>query len=605
MTCHITSSASLPDGTPFASSTIVFERRDKAVASSGGAVLVPERVTIQTNGTGAFSVDLAPGGYLGAVRTATGVVSFAFAVPDTATADLADLIDAAAIVAQPDAVVQAQAARDEAVAARDMALSVAAGAIQISAASMATSASALAAINAALSAYTTVIIPAGTWAINGTVVIPSGKTLTGQPGTVITTTAAQIFTMTGGFQSRVAGISVRGPNSGTSYQVILTDCLSCEVDIAIAQGNSGVQLIRSDFCKVRADLCEMRGSGIKLSDSQNNDIRLVRGRNLGGFGVYVADPVSRPSTKNRISADKCLSVTDLTTYQLGASFYNAGAAQIGLEAVGITVGNDGNIIQGVVALNTGDNGISISSDGNSGGDFVISICGNDGLHIYGSNNSFSSVTSRGNSQSGVGIGQGGTTGLAKGNTIVGATVDGNLRYGVELKDIATGNLVLGAIGSTNTLGATLDSSSGSNSINPGRAVATQSGAAVVSFVGVSDLSPGYSTRTANFQIRDGWCKFQLTLKFTPTYTPPGTPGEFRISVPGLSNALGTPGLLINQVTGITWPSGATMLTGRFENGTQMRVRSQGPEHTPVSLTTAHFTPGQTVELTITGEYPLA
>lgn len=122
MTCHITSSASLPDGTPFASSTIVFERRDKAVASSGGAVLVPERVTIQTNSSGAFSVDLAPGSYLGAVRTATGTVSFAFAVPDTATADLADLIDAAAIVAQPDAVVQAQAARDEAVAARDAVL---------------------------------------------------------------------------------------------------------------------------------------------------------------------------------------------------------------------------------------------------------------------------------------------------------------------------------------------------------------------------------------------------------------------------------------------------------------------------------------------------
>lgn len=118
MTVTVSGSALLPDGSPFASSAIVFERQAKAVEAVASSVLVPERVSVTTDSAGAFSLELEPGNYLGAVATSTGGVSFAFVVPtDAATADLSELIDAALIQATPAAVAEAQAAADRAEAA--------------------------------------------------------------------------------------------------------------------------------------------------------------------------------------------------------------------------------------------------------------------------------------------------------------------------------------------------------------------------------------------------------------------------------------------------------------------------------------------------------
>lgn len=457
------------------------------------------------------------------------------------------------------------------------------------------------AIASALATKDHVMVPAGTWTLSSTISIPSGKTLIGAPGAVLVSAVALAFRMTSCFQSAVQNIRISGPHTGTSYQVILTDCTDCVVDIQIQNGNSGVHLIRSNYCWVQGYMTEMRGTGIRLSGSRCNDVKLTGGRNIGGFGVYLAVDGATGSTRNYLSAEKFCDPATLTPFQLGASFYDAVTGRIGLEALGITIGNDSNILRDIAAFDTGDNGISVTSDGNTGGNFVIGNCDHDGLHIYGSYNSFAGVTARGNRFSGVGISQSSTAGLASFNSVTGIVSDGNLEYGVEIKDIANGNFVAGALG-TSVLGGYSDTSGGLNRYELMGQDLRKAIAAQVSFVGVSDLAPGYGVRTAYFEHDGRTCSFWLALRFTPTYTVPGAPGEFRISVPGLPAALSTAALAVTDVAGLTWPTNATQLSARFEGGSVIRVRAQGPSLAAQSLNTSNFPVGQQVSLTISGVY---
>lgn len=114
MTVNVTGTVRRPDGSVYASASITFVPAPSAVRSNGGDVVPPLVTTVTANGSGAVDFDILPGNYT-ATETATGR-KFSVAIPDQPASDLADLIDAAAIVAYPDAVATAQAARDAAAA---------------------------------------------------------------------------------------------------------------------------------------------------------------------------------------------------------------------------------------------------------------------------------------------------------------------------------------------------------------------------------------------------------------------------------------------------------------------------------------------------------
>lgn len=611
----ITGTALTPEGVVKPSARITLRRLAADVTAQAGGFVIPDDITVLADKFGEVDFDILPGQYLGStLAIGNRAVEFNFNVANVASADFADCVGAAWVPIPPDSVTQAQESRDDAEAAASAA-ALSASSASASAASANAALTALGgvlnvtdgsdittALTNALATYAVVTIPPGSYTV-GTWVLPSNRVVK-MDGVTLTHSVAQFMTATGAVKSSLIGGEIVGPHSGNSYQIILTDCIGVTVNTKMSNGNSGVNLIRCVGCSVEISATEMRGTGIRLSGSSNNKVSFRRGRNNGGFGVYVSLDGSTPSEGNSIFSEKYADPATLTAYQtsgVGSSFYDPVTGRIGLEAVGVTVGNNFNTIN-AIARDTQDNGVSITSDNNTGSLIIAENCDNDGLHLYGSNNSFTGVSAKGNAQSGIGIAQSSTTGTASNNTVVGSSVD-NEHYGVRFDDVADGNTVIASVGAGNLLGKFLDDSAGVNTITT--AAAGSSASAQVSFIGVTDLSPNYSIRTAYFHSDLTWCDFMLSIRFTPTYTTPGTPGEFRIAIPGLPSASGTPALAVGSISGIVWPAGSTQITARFEGGAVMRVRASGPGVAPVSLTTDNFTSGVQVEFTITGRYPLA
>ena len=94
MTCHITGSVVIPDGSSAANRKITFRKEAFTVTTDGGLTVVPEYITVYTDSSGNVSFDLMPGAYSGFyVSAPDGRLPFRFNVPsDAATANFADLI---------------------------------------------------------------------------------------------------------------------------------------------------------------------------------------------------------------------------------------------------------------------------------------------------------------------------------------------------------------------------------------------------------------------------------------------------------------------------------------------------------------------------------
>lgn len=122
----ITGVAGLPDGSAYANATFTFVRLPRAVVAQESMVIAPTTVTVTSDVDGLVDFDLLPGNYQG-TESATGVV-FSFAVPDAASADWADCVDAASVQVTPNLVQEALDARDAAEDARDAAIIAASGA---------------------------------------------------------------------------------------------------------------------------------------------------------------------------------------------------------------------------------------------------------------------------------------------------------------------------------------------------------------------------------------------------------------------------------------------------------------------------------------------
>lgn len=93
MTTVCTVSGILKDlqGNVLASTTVGFSR--KGVVSQYGDTLIPYDVEVTSNGSGSVSFDIYPGNFTGIVSPVSGrVEAFTMAVPETASADLEDLI---------------------------------------------------------------------------------------------------------------------------------------------------------------------------------------------------------------------------------------------------------------------------------------------------------------------------------------------------------------------------------------------------------------------------------------------------------------------------------------------------------------------------------
>lgn len=464
------------------------------------------------------------------------------------------------------------------------------------------------AVIAALAEHDDVYLPPGTYRFGSVIALASGKALWSDPGKAVVAIPAAAFTMSGAIEARLRGLALVGPHSGTSYQIVLTDCIDCEVDVSLHNGNSGVNLIRSTGCRVVLAASELRATGIRLTGASRNYVALLGGRNIGGFGVYLSLDGVMPSTDNEIIAEKYADAATLTAYQAsgadGSAFYNSATGRIGLESLGITVGNNRNKILRVKALDTKDNGVSITSDYNTGGNITASNCDNDGLHLYGSYNALAGVVSVRNAQSGIAASRSETTGGEKFNCVTGAVVDENGYYGVRFSNDATENLIVASVGPSNALGALRDDSTGQNRLSLPGAVQTTDATPQITFATAGDLSPGYGERVARFRVEDGWCDLYLRVRFTPTYSTAS--GEFRIAIPGLPGGFGNPALAVSDVSGATvWPAGATQLAARLENGAIFRIRAFGPGVAATSLTTANLPSGVQHIFSITGRFRLA
>lgn len=111
----ITGIAGLPDGSVFANGAFTFTRLPRAVVAQSGMVVTPTTISVTANGSGAVDFDILAGNYQGTEST-TGV-SFAFNVPNVASADFADCVDAATVSLLPEMVQSAIDAADRAEAA--------------------------------------------------------------------------------------------------------------------------------------------------------------------------------------------------------------------------------------------------------------------------------------------------------------------------------------------------------------------------------------------------------------------------------------------------------------------------------------------------------
>lgn len=123
-TCHVTGSVVLPDGSSASVVTLTFQRSPWLVAPTEGASVLPSNVTVDTDSSGALSVNLVPGSYKVRAQADPDVVypAFTIIVPDETATNLEDIIlplppkldDAAqAIVDARAALEEAQTARSE------------------------------------------------------------------------------------------------------------------------------------------------------------------------------------------------------------------------------------------------------------------------------------------------------------------------------------------------------------------------------------------------------------------------------------------------------------------------------------------------------------
>lgn len=103
MTCHITGSVVIPDGSSAANRKIVFRKEEFTLSANGTIAVLPDYITTYTNASGNVSFDLLEGTYSGYYVTAPdGRVPFRLRVPTgTATANFADLIITTSVADDP------------------------------------------------------------------------------------------------------------------------------------------------------------------------------------------------------------------------------------------------------------------------------------------------------------------------------------------------------------------------------------------------------------------------------------------------------------------------------------------------------------------------
>lgn len=119
MLCNVTGLLYLPNGQLGKSLTLRFRRADQSVTAEYLGAVVPHDVYTQSDKSGQVDFDILTGVY---VMHVEGGYSVRAIVPDDATADIADCIDAAAVPDQPPVwYQQALDARDEAEDAADRA----------------------------------------------------------------------------------------------------------------------------------------------------------------------------------------------------------------------------------------------------------------------------------------------------------------------------------------------------------------------------------------------------------------------------------------------------------------------------------------------------
>ena len=465
------------------------------------------------------------------------------------------------------------------------------------------------AFNQAIATGKIVSLRAGVYRLTGPLILQSGSTLIADTGSVeIRAENPVIFTATALSDVTIQGINWVSRHISTGYNFSLTDCQRFVLVGALRMGNSGVHMTGCSDCRIDLDMREIRGTGIRLTGSSRNYVTLRRGRNIGGFGIYLAMNGTVPSSYNTIRAEKFVDPDNLTAYQLeGANVsgnYDPATGQLGLEGIGITKGNDSNVIVEAKIRHTKDNGVSITSDYNTATALIVSDCDHDGLHIYGGWNAVAGVTAVRNRFSGIGIGRSETQGSEVYNSVTGVVSDANMQYGVRFVSDANGNMVSGVVGSLNNLGPSSYDATGINTFSQAGGAPTTEVAAQVTFATVGDLSIAYAERAAWFRTSDNWCDFFVRLRFTVTYTTAS--GEIRITVPGIPQGRNTPPFLVGEVSNsVLWPSGATQLHGRFESGSVMRLRGIGNGIAPVNLTAANFPSGVQHTLSVAGRYRIS
>lgn len=114
--CNITGLVYLPSGELARSRAITFRRNDRRIGAEYLGVVLPDDVVTQTNSAGEIDVDLLTGAYTVFADQYNSRAN----VPDAATADFADIVEAGAVPPSPPVwYQQALEARDEAVAAAE------------------------------------------------------------------------------------------------------------------------------------------------------------------------------------------------------------------------------------------------------------------------------------------------------------------------------------------------------------------------------------------------------------------------------------------------------------------------------------------------------
>lgn len=92
MTCLITGVLGFPDGSTYPNAYMYFERIGVGVVSQGGAVVIPEKTIVRSDGSANVSFSLLYGVYQGTIQTTLGDVKFKITVPDDPTADFGFII---------------------------------------------------------------------------------------------------------------------------------------------------------------------------------------------------------------------------------------------------------------------------------------------------------------------------------------------------------------------------------------------------------------------------------------------------------------------------------------------------------------------------------